>query len=28
LRLQARTKDDLTLHDADTDEADVHYIKI
>ena len=28
LRLKARTKDDLTLHDADVDEANVHYIKI
>jgi hypothetical protein len=28
LRLQARTKDDLTLHDTDVNEADVHYIKI
>jgi len=28
LRLQARTQDELTIVDPDTDEADVHYIKI
>ena len=28
LRLHARTQDDLTLHDADVDDADVHYIEI
>ena len=28
LRLQARTKDDLTIDNTEVDEADVHYIKI